>query len=108
MNRTEIITSAEGRKNAPLEKYQFPPDEGSFIGTLVYRAWHTKSPCLVCYFDTGNSEHFKLMAWNNHEYKPKKCDVNFADDVINSSRWKCGFVKAKGGSITWLTAEQLP
>ena len=111
MSRNEIITTAEGRAIAPLELYQFPSDEGSFIGTLVYRAWHPKKKCLVCYFDTDSGEHFKLMAWwkpdNEKSYRPRKSDVSFADAVVNGSRWRCEFVRAKGGSITWLTAKEV-
>ena len=111
MSRAEIITTTEGRANAPLNLYQFPLEESYFIGTLAYRAWHPKKQCLICYFDTDNGEQFKLMAWWNRDnaksYTPKKCDVNFTDDVINGSRWKCGFVKAKGGSITWMAAVKI-
>jgi len=107
MSRKGIITTYEGRKNAPLGKYQFPPKEGSFTGTLVYRAWHQKSPCLICYFDTDDGEHFMLLAWNNHNYSPRKSDISFADDVTNGSRWKCEFSVAKGGSISWLTADEM-
>ena len=111
MGRNEIITSAEGRSNAPLEIYKFPPEAGCFIGTLAYRAWHPKKQCLVCYFDTDSGEHFRLMAWwksdNAKPYRPKNGVVSFADDVVNGSRWKCVFGRAKGGSITWLTAEEL-
>ena len=107
MSRKEIITTIEGRKNAPLEHYQFPPDEGCFVGTLAYRAWHPKGRRLVCYFDTDNGEYFKLLAWWNHNYQPRKSKIGFADDVANGSRWKCGFDRAKGGSITWQTAEEV-
>ena len=107
MSRAGIITTVEGRRNAPLGIYQFPTGEGSFIGTLAYRRWHKKRPCLMCYFDTDNGEHFMLMAWNNDNYRPRKSDMSFADDVENGSRWKCEFTTAKGGSINWLTAEEM-
>ena len=111
MSRQEIITTIEGRGNAPLSFYQFPPGEGCFIGTLAYKAWHHKrSCCLVCYFDTDSGERFKLMAWHNYGYQPKKSGVNFADDVMNGTRWKCVYDRAKGGtgSVSWQTVEQVP
>jgi hypothetical protein len=65
--------------------YQFPPVAGSFVGTLVYRAWHPRSQCLVCYFNTGAGERFKLAAWwkpeNDKSYQPRKTNISFADDV---------------------------
>jgi hypothetical protein len=48
-----------------------------------------------------------LMAWNNDDYRPRKSDMSFADNVENGSRWKCNFTTAKGGSINWLTAEEV-
>jgi len=42
MSKAGIITTDEGRKNAPLDKYEFPTDEGSFIGRLVYRTWRKR------------------------------------------------------------------
>ena len=108
MSRSEIITKSEGFRDTPLGRYQFPPEEGSFIGTLVYRAWHPNDkPCLICFFDTDNGEHFKLMAWWNNGYATKDRAVSFADDVVNGSRWKCEYKRAPKGSMTWLKAEQL-
>ena len=110
MSRDEIIASAEGRAKARLDMYQFPPEPGEFTGVLAYRAWHPKKQCLVCYFDTAGGEHFKLMAWwkpeNDKSYRPRKSGPSFADDVSNGGRWRCGFVRARGGSITWMTAEE--
>ena len=109
MSRHEVITTIKERANAPLSFYQFPPSEGSFIGTLVYRAWHHNKSCLVCYFDTDSGERFKLMAWNNYAYQPKKGGLNFVDDVMNGTRWKCAYDRAKGGtgSVSWQTAEKI-
>jgi len=100
MGRNEIITTALGRELVPLHWHEFPEDAGEFIGTLIYRAWHPKKRCLVCYFDTDNEICYKLMAWSNTDYSPRKTKISFTDDVANGSRWKCTFEKSKGGSIT--------
>ena len=107
MSRKQIITTDREREKARLFDYSFPPGEGSFTGTLTHRSWHPVKQCLLCYFDTDTGEHFKLAVWWDKEYKPKKSDVCFADDVTNGNRWKCGFVKAQKGSTTWMTAEQI-
>lgn len=105
MSRSEIITTFEVFRDAPLGKYQFPSEEGLFVGTLAYRAWHPRKQCLICCFDTDNGEYYKLYAWWNNNYAPKDRTVSFADDVMNGSRWKCEYKRAPKGSITWLTAE---
>ena len=109
MSRKEIITTTEGFRNISFGKYQFPTEEGSFTGTLAYRAWHPSSskPCLMCFFDTDNGEHYKLYAWWDKDYAPKDRVVSFADDVVNGSRWKCEYKRAPKGSMTWLSAEPL-
>ena len=33
--------------------------------------------------------------------------ARYADDVVNGDWWRCEFDRAKGGSITWLTAEEV-
>jgi len=48
-----------------------------------------------------------MAAWADRDYKPKKSDVNFADDVKNGTCWRCSFVKTKNGSTTWATAEPI-
>jgi len=108
MSRSEIITGVEGFRDLPLGQYQFPSEEGSFIGTLVYRAWHPKQRCLTCFFDTDNGENFKLYSWWDKDYKPKNSPTSFADDVTNGSRWKCEYKFAPKGSMTWLVAEKMP
>jgi len=108
MSRQEIITTTEEFINTPLGKYDFPLENGCFIGTLAYRAWHPKSPCLICFFDTDNDEHYKLMAWWDKSYCPKKSEISFADNVTNGSRWKCEFERTKKGYMLWLTAEKIP
>jgi len=108
MSRKEIITSTTGFKDTPLGRYQFPSEEGSFVGTLVYRAWHPSGkPCLICFFDTNDGEYFKLMAWWNNDYAPKDRSISFANDVVNGGRWKCEYKRAPKGSMTWLTAEKM-
>jgi hypothetical protein len=106
-SRKEIITSIDGFRNAPLGLYQFPSEVGSFVGTLMYRAWHPKKRCLMCMFDTDDGEHLVLYGWWNNLYGAKKSRISFADDVYNGSRWKCEYDRAKGGSITWQTSELL-
>ena len=108
MSRHEIITTASGRRAAPLHFFEFPTEAGSFTGTLEYRAWHTKKPCLVCYFITDDEVCYKLFAWFNNDYSPRKSGISFADDVVNGSRWKCEFEISPNGSATWLTAEEVP
>jgi len=108
MSRNEIITKSAVFRDAPLGRYQFPHEEGSFIGTLAYRAWHPGSKaCIICFFDTDNGEYFKLMAWWDNNYAPRDREVSFADDVSNGSRWKCEYKRAPKGSMTWLTAEPI-
>ena len=107
MSRKEIITKHSERFEVPLEKYHYPPEEGSFIGTLTYRAWHYRSPCLVCYFDTDCGNRYRLMAWFNYEYSPRKSGISFADEVVNGTRWKCEVERSKNGSMTWLAAEKI-
>lgn len=105
MSRKEIITKSEDYASTSLDHYQFPASEGSFVGVLTYRAWHPKGkPCLVCFFDTDNGEHFKLLAWFNNSYAPKDKGINFANDVSNGNSFKCEYKRASGGSITWITA----
>jgi len=107
MSRSEIITGVEGFRDLPLGQYQFPSEEGYFIGTLVYRAWHPKQRCLMCFFDTDNGEHFKPYAWWDKDYAPKDHAVSFTDDVVSDSRWKCEYTLAPKGSMTWLSAQQV-
>jgi len=108
MSRNEIITTALGFRDLPLGQYQFPTEEGSFAGTLMYRAWHPNGKrCLICFFDTDNGEHIKLYAWWDIDYSPKDRSISFVDDVVNGSRWKCEYKRAPKGSMTWLSAEPL-
>ena len=110
MSRADITITAEGRINASLGVYQFPPDTGNFIGPLTYRTWHLKKQCLICYFDTDSGEH--LNCWlggvatlQNHILRKMYC--NFATGAVDGSRWKCDFVNAKVGSITWVDANEI-
>lgn len=106
VNRNEIITTNEERVATPLDDYVFPAGEGAFVGVLKYRAWrpNSKSGCLWCFFDAEDGNKYRMAAWANINYMPKKSSVSFADDVQNNTRWHCTFTKTKNGSTTWLTA----
>ena len=106
-NRETILTSKADIEAAPLGDYHFPPQSGSFTGTLVYRRWHPKKPALLCYFDADDGNQYVLMAWWQSwgvPYCPKKTHINFADEVLEGSRWYCEYQKKEKGYIAWQTA----
>lgn len=107
LNRSEIITTIEGRADAPLNDYVFPLGEGELVGVLQYRTWkpNNRVPCLWCFFDADDGGKYRMTAWADWNYRPKKSDTSFADDVRNGTRRRCAFVKTKNGSTTWLSAE---
>ncbi len=105
MNNQGILTTNEEFSNAGLGDFIFPETKGEFIGTLINRAWHKKSPALICFFETEDYKKYKLLVWNTNGYQPKKSDISFSSDVADGTKWKCVFNNTKNGSINWLTAE---
>lgn len=107
MNKHGVLTTVDEIFEAGLNEFDFPTNEGEFIGKLVNRTWHKKLSALICFFETDNNKKYKLLVWNNNDYMPKKSQINFSTDVINGSHWKCTFNKTKNGSINWLISEEV-
>jgi hypothetical protein len=108
VQRDQIIRTRAGREAAPLEAYSYPKDSGEFTGMLSFRCWHKNKPMLLCYFDTDDGQKLMLAVWWQSwgvNYSPAEAYINFADEVLNGSRWRCVYRKKENGYIRWYEAE---
>lgn len=111
MNKSGVLTTNEERENINWREYKYPKEAGSFTGTLKYRIWDRKNPCLVCLFETDNGEEIALRAWQRNSsgvaYSPKKSSINFNEDVRDGSRWTCEWNMSKSGFADWKIANEI-
>ena len=111
MSRSSIITTQAGREALPLLTYNYPHESGSFTGTLVYRTWDRRYPCLLCYFNTDDGKRIVLKVWqksgSDAEYSPRYSTINFADEVTEGTVWHCEYKTSKKGFSTWETAAEM-
>lgn len=94
--RAQIIRTRTARDAAPLDAYSYPEASGEFTGTLAFRCWHRNKPMLLCCFDTDDEQKIKLSVWWQSwgiSYSPAEDCINFADEVLDGSRWHCTYRK---------------
>jgi len=106
--RAQIIRTKAGRENTPLDEYSYPTNSGEFTGILVFRCWHPNNKMLLCYFDTDDGQQLKLPVWWQSwgvNYAPAETHINFVDEVMDGSRWRCVYQKKANGYIRWRRAE---
>lgn len=107
--RAQIIRTQADREAAPLSEYRIPTEDGEFTGTLAFRCWHRNKPMLLCCFDADDGRKVMLQAWWQSwgvNYSPKETLINFADEVLNGSRWRCTYRRKANGYLSWRTAER--
>ena len=63
---------------------------------------------LLCYSDADDGNHYVLPAWWEGwgvPYSPKETIINFANEVSNSTHWKCSFCVKEKEYVSWRRAE---
>jgi hypothetical protein len=107
MNKCDYPFKGVDKMGFPVQDYDFPAGRGEFTGTLVHKRW-VPNRGLLCYFDIGHGEKYKLGVWYRHfsdpkqAYHPKYSDIDISGLTLGS-RMRVTYGPSSTGETTiWL------
>ena len=85
------------------EAYEFPEGEKELCATLVMKKWTNKMG-IICYFDTDDGNHYKLIAYlgraSKGKYTAKDYDIDMSYEPLGA-RFKIRYSSLEKHYTVW-------
>lgn len=88
--------------------YEFPEGENEITATLVMKKWTNKKG-LICFFDTDDGNHYKLIAYlrrpGTGQYTAKDYDIDMSNEPLGA-RFKIRYSSLEKPYTVWKSCKR--